>query len=386
MRPAFLLTLTALVLAACGEATPLDSSVVRSDSAGVRLIVSKGPDRPLAWRFDTVGVLRDSVGEPWLFTNLSTRDVLTDRAGRVYVLEREPAIRRFGRGGQYERSIGRRGGAPGEMQFPFLLRPQGDSIVVLDLSRGVLVRWGPEFEPIADIRLEGPFAGVSDLAFRTGGVWVQRQSQQDSLSIRTFHLDTTANAPVLRVAQRIPGIVQGQCAGGGSVGVPMPPFFSPSIAFHATGGRVLVNVGPEYDLRLIEGTRYVARIRRDLPSRTPTVDDVRAQFPNGLKVSMSGRATCEFDLEDVIAQAGVADLLPFVTDVALLSDGTMWVQRSVRSAKPVVLDVFGSDGAYAGSITGHRLPVGRLPNGEVLFPVDDEESGGVVMARVQIAR
>ena len=54
--------------------------------------------------------------------------------------------------------------------------------------------------------------------------------------------------------------------------------------------------------------------------------------------------------------------------------------------KPQRIDVFGSDGAYAGTLTGYYLPVGRLPNGELLVPMDDEESGGIVIARMRVTR
>ena len=141
--------------AACGGEAPQQANVIRTDSAGVRIVMSTGPDTALAWRFDTIGVLTDSLGEPWLFTGVTPQQVITDRAGRTYVLEREPAIRRFGRDGRYERSIGRRGGAPGEMGLPFYLVQQGDSVAVLDVGRSALVRWGPDLEPIADIPLRG---------------------------------------------------------------------------------------------------------------------------------------------------------------------------------------------------------------------------------------
>lgn len=385
MQRRFLLALGTAILVACGGGDSADPSVVRADSAGVRLITSTGPDKPLGWKFDTVGVLRDSVGEPWLFTNVSTSDVLTDRAGRVYVLEREPAVRRFGRDGTYERSFGRRGGAPGEMQLPFLMRQQGDSIAVLDLARQAIVRWDPEFEPISDIRLDGAFADVRDFSFRPGGVWLLRQYQADSATVNSFHLDSGSTSPSFKISRPTPRMVQVSCSGGLNFSAPFPPFFSPAIQFDASGGRVLVNVGPGYDLQLIEGMRHIARIRRDLVPRAPTVDDVRAQFPDGMKIQFGGSAACTLDLEALIASAGIAEWLPFVTGVALLSDGTMWVKRS-GNAKPVVLDVFDSDGSYAGTLTGHSLPVGRLPTGEVLFPVDDEDSGGVVIARVQISK
>ena len=78
--------------------------------------------------------------------------------------------------------------------------------------------------------------------------------------------------------------------------------------------------------------------------------------------------------------------MPAVHGLTLLSDGTMWVQRSVRNERPVVLDVFGSDGAYVGTLRGYHLPVGLLPNGELLVPIDDEESGGLVIARMGVRK
>ena len=63
----------------------------------------------------------------------------------------------------------------------------------------------------------------------------------------------------------------------------------------------------------------------------------------------------------------------------------MWVQRSLRS-EPPVLDVFDSDGAYAGTLKGFGLPVGLLPNGELLLPREDEESGGSVIVRMQVKK
>ena len=73
-------------------------------------------------------------------------------------------------------------------------------------------------------------------------------------------------------------------------------------------------------------------------------------------------------------------------DLVLLSDATMWVRRSVTSEETPVLDVFGSDGAYVGTVRGYHLPVGLLPNGELLVPIEDEESGGLVIARMGVRR
>lgn len=374
-----LLVIAALSSAGCRDSAPADPSVVRSDSAGVRIVTSTGPDTTLPWRLQPIDVFRDSLGEPWLFTMVSPQMVITDRAGRTYVLEREPAVRRFGRDGVYERSFGRKGGAPGEMESPQSLMQQGDSVAVFDGGREVIVRWGSDLEPINDIQLRGAFEGVQRAAFRAGGAWVQRYSY-DSLSRRTeLFADTSATEALFVLADSSrPKMLQ---ACGGRIGFAMPAWFAPELNWAASGPRMLANLGPGYDLRLYEGQRLIASVRRDLPSRAPVVADFTSMYPEGLKLG-----GCVVPLDDLMQNVGLAAVMPFVHGLALLSDGTIWVQRSVRLAKPPVLDVFASDGAYAGTVTGFYLPVGLLPNGELLVPQDDEESGGLVITRMRVVK
>lgn len=371
--------LGALAFGACGAPVPESDRVLRSDSAGVRIVTSTGPDTILPWRLEPIDVLRDSLGEPWLFTMVSPQMVITDRAGRTYVLEREPAIRRFGRDGVYERSFGRRGGAPGEMEFPSSLVQQGDSLAVLDRGREVLVRWGPSLEPINDIALRESFRGVQRVAFRVGGAWVQRYSF-DSTSRRTELLaDTAASEAIFVMADS--GRPKTLEACGGMIAFAMPTFFAPELHWASSGARMMANRGPGYEMRLYEGPRLIASVRRELASRAATPADLDGMFPEGLKYG-----NCTIETSELIQAIGLAPVMPFVHGLALLSDGSIWVQRSVRQAKPPVLDVFASDGAYAGTVTGFYLPVGLLPNGELLVPQDDEESGGLVISRMRVVK
>lgn len=373
---------SALLSAACARDASVATDVIRSDSAGVKLITSTRADTALAWRFDTVGVLTDSLGEPWLFTGLSPQMVLTDRAGRTYVLDREPAIRRFGRMGQYERSFGRKGGAPGEMEFPVALFQQGDSLAVLDFERGALVRWGSDLEPINDLGLRGALEGIESIRFRTGGAWVQRDVfDSTGGTVSSLYGDSVGTDHLLQVARTGPRSLS---ACGGGMRLMLPRFFSPEIQWTAAGARMLANVGPGYALNLYEGPRLLASIRRELPVQRATIDDLARLFPEGIKIQ-GGGMTCTIPLSDVITTIGVADQLPFVHGLALTSDGTMWVQRSLGN-EPPVLDVFGSDGAYAGTVRGFGLPLGLLPNGELLVPQQDEESGGFVIRRLRVSR
>lgn len=95
--------------------------------------------------------------------------------------------------------------------------------------------------------------------------------------------------------------------------------------------------------------------------------------------------SCVTPVEEIVEKQGLAANYPFVFDVQLLSDGSMWALRSPQQAPPMV-DVFGPDGVYAGTMRGRGLPLALLPNGEMLFAKDDEESGGKVIVRVRVAR
>jgi hypothetical protein len=374
----------AVLAAACAREPAGDARVVRTDSAGVRIITSTGPDTVLPWRFELVDVLKDSLGEPWLFTGVTPELVLTDRAGRTYVLEREPAVRRFGRDGVYERSFGRKGGAPGEMEFPMALMQQGDSVVAWDGAREVMVRWGPELEPINDLPLRDAFANARRVAFRTGGAWVERYDFDSTGRRNRLFADTNATEPLFTLADSSPPKQLQAC--GGRIAIALPLFFGPQLLWTTAGPRMLANLGPGYDLRLYEGPRLLASIRRDLLMRAPTEADLQRMYPEGLKFAFGGASGCTVPLDDIRQQVGFAPEMPFVHGLALLSDGTMWVQRSVRNEKPPVLDVFGSDGAYVGTVSGFHLPVGLLPNGELLVPRDDEESGGLVIQRMRVTK
>jgi hypothetical protein len=387
-RPSYsaLLAACAVLSVGCDRGAAKSPDVIRTDSAGVRVVTSTSPDRDLTWKFEEIEVFRDSVGEPWIFEGLGPRRAVADRAGRTYVLTSEPSVARFGRDGRYERSFGRKGGAPGEMEFPTALVVQGDSLAVLDPIRGGLVRFGSNLEPINDLPFRDGLADVNAVAFRSGGLWVERRQFENGISTYALYADTITTTPMLSVAQPRAVAVEG-CSGGGlRMAIVLPPFFSPSITWTTYTGRLLANLGPSYDLELYEGPRILARVRRDLPLRAPTEADVRRLYPEGLKVRFGNGNICTIEVAGLLESPGVAAEMPFVHGLALLSDGTIWVQRSGRNELPAILDVFTSDGAYAGTIRGMQLPLALLPNGELLVPREDEDSGGQHLVRMKVTR
>jgi hypothetical protein len=382
LRSISFVVFTGLVVA-CGSGSSTAGDVVRTDSAGVRIITSGARDTVLPWTFEELDVLRDSLGEPWLFTNVFANQVLADRAGRTYVLTGERTIVRFGRDGRYERTIGRRGGGPGEFQFPIAIGAKADTVFALDVAKRALVRFAPDLSPIGDQRLEGALASVDVLAFRTGGLWFRRSESRDSTISMAVFADTLGGEALRRVTAPLGAPVDLGCVQL-SHGRPL---FMPQVTMHANGPRLLVNAQPEYELWLYEGPRVIASIRRPLAPRAPTEADVRALYPKGMIIGFGGTSpNCVVPVEELVAKQGVAKALPFVNDVLLLSDGTMWALRTPHAVTPAIVDVFGSDGAYQGTIRGQRLPLALLPNGELLVPREDVESGGTVIARMKVIR
>ncbi len=380
--PLTLSLLAAATLAACDRTPPERPGVVRTDSAGVKLVTSGAEDTVLAWEFEEVGVYADSLGAPYLFNNLWSFNVLTDRAGRVYVLTRDPTVVRFGRELREERTFGRRGSGPGEFEFPMAMGAAGDTIWVMDAAKRGLARFNPDLSPADDRRLDGALQGAEMLAFRQGGLWFRRTTIADSSQVTAVYADTLGSAPLQRVESPLGGPVNLGCVALSRA----MPVFTPQVMMHAEGPRLLVNAQPAYELWLYEGPRPIASIRRPLASRAPTAEDVRLLFPDGMRVRFGGaQPDCVVPVEEVMAKQGIARAMPFAFDVVLLSDATMWVLRSPHQAPPVV-DVFGSDGVYAGTMRGRGLPLGRLPNGDLLFARDDEESGGKLLVRVKVTR
>lgn len=366
--------------AGCASPPAEPADVVRTDSAGVRIVTSGAVDRPLPWRFDSVDVLRDTLGEPWPAQVVRPQQVLIDRAGRTYVLTRDEGIVRFGLDGRFDRTIGRPGSGPGEFRFPIALTAKGDTLVVHDVAKRALVRFSSGLAPVAEQQLAGALADMGAIAFRAGGLWFSDFIRDDSVQGVALRTDTAGGPPLAQVVVPHGASVRFSC-----IGIPQStPLFSPTLNWAANGPRIVVNEQPGYSLALYEGVRLVAHVRRPLAARAPTVDDVRELYPDGLRLAFGdGRPGCVVPAEELAERQGLAEVLPFVHGVQLLSDGTIWASRTRFGSVRTAIDVFGSDGAYVGTVQGVQLPLGRYPNGDLLMLREDSVSAELVLQRVR---
>lgn len=300
-----------LVAAGCRATPPGDPDLTRVDSAGVRLLTSRHAETSLAWRVEEIGLLSAADGTPWRFDRVAPDLVQADRAGRTYVLVGDSMIVRFGRDGRSDRVLGARGTGAGAFVRPTSIGTQGDSLVVLDVGKGALVRFGPSLDSLPDRPLAGALLGASWLRFRVGGVW----RWQEGILVG----DTVSGASL------VPGVAT------------LPP--------HAVGPRLLVAEATGYVVRLFEGPRLLAVLRRDAGTPLGRLDAV-----------------------------------------ALQSDAHMYVRRVPAGDTTAVVDVFGTDGAYRGTWASGALPVALLPNGEMLRPRPADDGVGVVIARLRVVR
>lgn len=127
-------TLAAGVLAACGRESAPPPSFTSHDSAGIHVVASTSPAlRDGAWRVDTTPTVRigQAAGPPeYQLYRVGPIARLSDGAIVVAVATE---LRFFAAHGRWVRTVGRRGGGPGEYQAIQLVRRlQGDSLLVWD--------------------------------------------------------------------------------------------------------------------------------------------------------------------------------------------------------------------------------------------------------------
>lgn len=376
----------AAAVVGCGGADASAPGTVVSDSAGVRIVVNPAEDRELPWTFEELGLFTDSLGEPWLFTRVHPRGVGVGGNGTVYVLDGQvQVVERFASDGAYLGSIGRKGGGPGEFEFPTGVSLRGDTLLVRDFRKGGFARLQADGTPLADLRLSDELQFVNDLQFHSRGLWMTG-SLRDSLVRGIGFFTDTAQVEPLHVQVNAPGKdVRYSCIGLQGA----EPLFSPRLLWSSSADRAVVVRQPGYVLWVYDRDSLALSARRDLATRPPTLDDVKQLYPDGWKVQMfggGGARECVVDIEEVAAQQGLAAELPLVQNVVVLTDGTIVAQRRLTSATEQVLDVFNADGVYVGTQRGMRLPVAALPSGEWLVPQEDEESGGTVLARVRVRK
>jgi hypothetical protein len=363
-----------LPLTACGRTAEAEGPrVERTDSAGVEIVRTLGvADVPLAWRFAPVRTLGGAEEGPEAFFQVAPAGLDVDAAGNLYVLDYgSHRVVVFDAEGRHLRSLGRKGGGPGELEWPMSLSVLPDGRVsVYDLGKQALVQWTGDGTLRPSEPVEEAASPMSPRVVATAqGLVFARMSGDDGGTTETLVRTTGGQAEELARQSWPPA----KRVDYGCIGLQMPPLFAPELVWDARGDRVVVSHGTAYALMVHPAAGRPLGIRRELPPRAATRALALAEVgEEGLKVRHPG-GECRIAPERVVEGRGYAEVIPAIGNVALAPDGRIWVQRGTVKGEAAVIDLFAADGAYLGTLpAGAPVPAAFTPAGEVVAIEKDE--------------
>ena len=363
-------------LAACTAARD-ESAVQRSDSAGIEIVVSGGPDRELAWQFQRLFTLGGADDGPEAFFRLAPGLIGSDGGGNLFVLDPTNArVAVFDADGRFVGTMGSRGNGPGEFGMPASLSVSPDgAVAVFDFAKGRLVR----FDVARRIVEEQPFPTFPA---------PNRQRHFEQLHDTTVVAASTARrdeGALHQVLRQIVGAdtlvllelplpqpemaLYEQCGGG----LQLPPIFAPEIAWAARPGTVAASSTAEYAIAFWNAGRVARIVRRDIKPVIATRDQAIRHLGEGYRINF-GRGPCLIDPAEMVDKRGYADVVPPIGTVLLGPSGELWVRRFTVDPEAVApIDIFDAGGAYVGTLDRTPLaPVILLP-GDRLGVVETDE-------------
>ena len=366
------------LLTACGTGSSAPDPVVRTDSAGVAIVVSGGDDRPLPWRFEEVWRAGGAADERLALPKLAAHEVAGGPDGRVYVLD--AAARRvlaFSPRGELVDTLGREGGGPGELESPLALDVDDDGVVaVYDFARGGLVRWSASGEVLGGLPIDamvwGPKVEVADdgALFAT---FEGRAGASTRLGLLSWRPDTARTLTEFTSAPHQPADFP-TC---GQQGALVSPFFSPELLWDADGDHVAATTGPAFVIDLYRDGRRVRSVRREIPPRPVTEAMALQHAGDGVHF---GAVDCTIPPDEAVRGYGYADVLPAVGALSLAPGGEVWARRGRVADEGARADVFGSDGGYLGTLpAGSPFPVAFLPDDRIVAVETDSLDVPVVV-------
>lgn len=375
------------VVGCSGETAGSEHRVERIDSGGIALVANRGPDRTLDWSLEPVVQIGGALEGPTALGAVHNGGVAADAAGNVYVLDSQAhRILVFAPDGTLLREMGRKGGGPGELQFPTSLAVAPDgSVVVYDFRKG-LVRYAPDGSPGQEVRPGGPLEGL-ELEVGEFGVAAVLQSMtagRDSAVQRLTILPDSGEPRVL--AEVRVGYTTDVAFPNCPVRLSgMPPLFAPDLSWARAGERFVVSRGSEYRMDLLDRDGgLVGSVRRDVTPLAASPELAGREVPDTMRIGF-GSGECAIAPADVVAARGTAPRVPPIRRLVGAPDGTWWVGRGVGRPVDWAIDAFAADGEYLGTLPeGTPWPAAFRSAEEALVVERDElDVPSVVIYRVR---
>jgi hypothetical protein len=329
-------------------------SIIRSDSAGVEIVVSPGVDQALDWTLEREFELGGESEGPESFFSVSAGSVGTDGQGHIYVLDYQGRrVVTFTTDGQFLREFGQEGQGPGELRFPGSLSVSPDGVVsVFDYDKRGLVRYRSDGSVLDHVPLpySPPRNRQRHIGVLEGGMLVASQIQGGASGQlgHALHMLTGSDTTTLAEWTFPPpaGVTYAGCGGG----LRLPRLFEVEIAWSTHSESILVSQSPGYELEVYSGTQLERRFGRALPLREATRDLAILELGEGFEINF-GMGPCTIQSAEMVDGRGFAPQVPWVQQVTLSPAGETWVLRKeVGEEMQGPVDVFDSTGAYIGTL------------------------------------
>jgi len=374
-------------------------------ATGQQSIVLPADDRPLSVSLEDVFRIGQAEGEAWQeFARVD--DLAFDDSGNLYVLDLASThVVVVTPQGAHLRTLGKRGGGPGEFRIPSWIEWNNGSLVVGDAAASMLTRFGPNgqlagTQPLTDV----PPLSRSVVSYRDGGI----------AFYRSFGSRTTGTVPIYdgdvvtgrtRVLFEVPDPGSPQASwsttssspsGGGTnvVRLTRPPVFTPDVRLAGARDTLFVVSGVEYRIDVVRpaGTVQLTRAIPPRPvreaDRDAARDRTRKTIENRGGASIGGFTIQKPSREEVnnaIARIEFAEQLPAIVAVRADREGRIWVQRQGEVAYGEgPIDLISLSGAYLGTLPAMKLPLAFGPDGLAAWSeVDDVGVPHVIVRRIR---
>lgn len=380
-------TLASVLAAGCGDRANGASRSDTTDSSGVAIVRGPATDTPLAWTFTEAGRIGGADSGVQSFDYVTPFSVTTDGSALIAVLDAAHSnqIHVFDASGTWIRTVGRRGGGPGEMQYPQGIDADRDGgLSISDDAKQALLSWDRA----------GALRPERTLITARGRTWGTVRQRGDTLyvplilkgdtlvDVRRLERWTSRDTTVIdSTVSPQPKMVRFTC-----VGLAIPPLFSSEIAWTLDGDRVISTRQSAYVVDISTNGRRERSVRRDVSPAAAKTTDAAKLYPEGLKVRLGSDGECVTPSAEVGEKVGVAPTLPVIRAMVVAPDGTLWVERYTFADETPRTDVFDRDGHYLGTASGRSLPLGFLGPDVVLFPIRNDDDGTAVIGIYRIAR
>lgn len=379
MRHPSLLTIGLLV--ACGPAAGTPEAI-RTDSAGVEVVMNSGVDRALPWAVTSTDTLFDPASDSTLQGEAGALDLAADATGRLVLADGRRADRRVlvrAPDGAI-RPLGRHGDGPGEYELPggIGVAPMGE-VLVVDPTKQGYIRFDAEGHPLPIVRWSWFGRGFSRRgAWYGGGLAVQltdmgagdgddqpvRESAdgQGPRTLQTLYLATATDTTTIAILQEPP--MKMARFEGCQVGIAWPPVFFPTLLWTGNAALLAVSADGGYRIDIWRGGKLTRSIRREFTPRPVTAALAERHLAPGTTINFGARAPCLIPAAEIVEKQGFAPTLPAIKRLSMAPDGTLWVERWTIQGEPVRRDLFDPSGAYLGTLTGDApWPQAWMPDG-----------------------